>query len=232
MMLLEKISKDYQARGDEEHQRPAIHEIDLRIDAGEMVALIGDSSSGTSTLLNILGLLERPSSGSYRLGQTDTTRLSERKLRKLRGESMGFAMSAFDLLGDASVARNVELPLVYAVRPRKRRRRALQALERVGMGDHPADMPVELFPAQRRRAIIARALVHQPGVLLHGDPTADLDVPSANEIMELLTELNRAGTTILFSTAEERIADFAPRVVRLSEGRIVADARSQPAEPT
>jgi ABC-type lipoprotein export system ATPase subunit len=218
VIYLNKVSKTYQ--DDNGRGRPPLYEVDLRVDAGEMVALLGDSGSGVSTLLAVLGLLDRPDSGSYRFDDTEVTGLSPSRLRRLRGANMGFVMPAFGLRADDTVAANVELPLLHVVRPRKRHRRAAQVLERVGLAGHHADMPVELFPVQLGRAIIARALINEPRVLLYDGPTVGLDAPSAAEIMELLTDLNRTGTTILFGTAEERIAGYAGRIVRLFEGRI------------
>lgn len=199
---------------------PALHDVELSIDTGEMVALLGDSSSGTSTLMNILGCLDTPTSGRYILDGRDLSGLSARRLRRVRANGVGFAFHLAALRPDTNLVRNIELPMVFAVRPRERHRRAVSALELVGLDGHESDMPVELTPAQRRRAVIARALVNKPGVLLQDEPTADLDEDSGAEILDLLSTLHAAGRTIVFSTMSPEVAARARRIVRLAEGRI------------
>ncbi|MBV9312437.1 MAG: ABC transporter ATP-binding protein [Pseudonocardia sp.] len=223
LIRLEKVTKTYHTIG---HVRvPALCDIDLTIDRGEMVAVTGPSGSGTSTLINILGCLDVPSSGRYLLEGRDVVPLSKRQRAKVRASTIGFVFHRFDLLPDATVIRNVELPLVYAVRSRVRHEHALRALERVGLGGHDNDFPIELSPAQRRRAMIARALINDPKVLLQDDPTTELDVRSGQEIVQLYTELNDAGCTVIFSTHREDVAASARRIIRLSEGRIASDQR-------
>jgi putative ABC transport system ATP-binding protein len=230
-MQLEAVTKAYRNRDRE--MVPALHGVDLTIEDGEMVAIMGPSGSGTSTLLNILSCLDVPSSGRYRLDGTDVGRLSRRRLAKLRGRKIGFVFQSFELIPSATVQRNVELPMIYT-RTRVRRRRALLALEHVGLAGHQNDMPIELFEAQRQRALIARALINDPPILLDDEPTGELDIPSAKEIMELFTELNRAGRTIVYATHREETAAYAHRVVRLRDGLIVEDRRTNggPRPPT
>lgn len=199
---------------------PALHDVELSIDTGEMVALLGDSSSGTSTLMNILGCLDTPTSGRYILDGRDLSGLSARRLRRVRANGVGFAFHLAALRPDTNLVRNIELPMVFAVRPRERHRRAVSALELVGLDGHESDMPVELTPAQRRRAVIARALVNKPGVLLQDEPTADLDEDSGAEILDLLSTLHATGRTIVFSTKSPEVAARARRIVRVAEGRI------------
>jgi len=220
---LEAVSKAYRtgARVDV----PALHEVNLTINDGEMVALIGPSGSGTSTLMNVLSCLDLPSEGRYRLDGTDVGRLSKRRLAKLRGRSIGFVFQSFDLIPDITVQRNVELPMIYT-RARLRRARARRALERVGLGGHEQDMPIELFAAQRQKVLIARALINDPAILLDDEPTGDLDPDSSRQILELFGELNAAGRTVVFATHREETAARAHRVVRLSEGRVVSDVRT------
>jgi putative ABC transport system ATP-binding protein len=225
MIQLDGVAKTFRAR--EGQTVLALQDIRLSIDDGEMVALIGPSGAGTSTLMNILSCLEAPTSGQYLLEGVETTCLSKRRLAKLRGSTMSFVVGSFDLIADLSVQRNVELPLIYT-RTRVRRQRARQALDRVGLRGHCDRMPIELSAAQREKAIIARALINDPAALLHEEPTRDLDAVSAAEIMQLLSELNRAGLTVVFATHDEQSASYATRVVRLRGGRIVSD-RENPA---
>lgn len=216
MIELVGVGKAYRGRVE------ALREVSLTIADGEMVAIMGPSGSGTSTLLNILGCLDLPTSGTYRLDGTDVSRLSKRGLAKLRGRTIGFVFGNFQLLPDVTVQRNVELPMIYH-RAGKRRAKARQALARVGLAGHESDMPVELFEAQRQKVLIARALINDPPVLLDDEPTGELDPDSAAEIMRLFVELNEAGRTIVYVTHRDEVAGYAQRVIRLSEGRVVSD---------
>jgi len=220
---LEAVSKAYRTGG--RVSVPALHEVDLTINDGEMVALIGPSGSGTSTLMNVLSCLDLPSDGRYRLDGTDVGRLSKRRLAKLRGRTIGFVFQSFDLIPDITVARNVELPMIYT-RARLRRARARRALEQVGLAGHEQNMPIELFEAQRQKVLIARALINDPAILLDDEPTGDLDADSGAQILQLYRELNAAGRTVVFATHREETAAHAHRVVRLSEGRVVSDVRT------
>jgi len=220
---LEAVSKAYRTGG--RVSVPALHEVDLTINDGEMVALIGPSGSGTSTLMNVLSCLDLPSDGRYRLDGTDVGRLSKRRLAKLRGRTIGFVFQSFDLIPDITVARNVELPMIYT-RARLRRARARRALEQVGLAGHEQNMPIELFEAQRQKVLIARALINDPAILLDDEPTGDLDADSGTQILQLYRELNAAGRTVVFATHREETAAHAHRVVRLSEGRVVSDVRT------
>jgi putative ABC transport system ATP-binding protein len=220
MIQLEGVARTYRARGGQAER--VLQDVHLTIANGEMVALTGPSGAGTSTLMNILSCLDPPSDGRYLLDGVDVAGLSRRRLAKLRGQTMSFVLGSFDLISDLSLQRNVELPLVYTRTP-VRRQRARQALDRVGLSGHYEQKPVELSGAQRQKAIIARALINDPEILLDDEPTRDLDAVSAGEIMRLLEELNEAGLTVIFCTHEEQIATYAKRVVRLRGGRIVSD---------
>ena len=228
MIQLEGVSKIYRtADGD---KVPALHDINLSVGDGEMVAILGQSGSGVSTLLNILSCLDLPSSGRYLLDGKDLGRLSKRGLAKARGRTVGFVIQSFDLISDATVGRNVELPLLYT-RAKVRQQRAKVALDRVGLRGHYDDMPVELFTAQRQKAVIARALINDPRLLLDDDPTRDLDAESAGDVMELFTELNEAGLTVIYSSHDEATASYARRIVRLRGGRIVSDRANAAQSP-
>lgn len=219
MLELDGVTKAYQM-GD--IAVPVLHGIDLRIDDGEMVAIMGPSGSGKSTLMNILGCLDSPTSGDYRLDGTDVGNLSKSQLAKVRGRKIGFVFQSFNLIPRTSAALNVELPLVYAG-VSGRRQRARHALERVGLGERLDHMPNELSGGQKQRVAIARALINDPAIVLADEPTGALDSRSSEEIMALLTELNGAGTTIVVITHEEEIARCAKRVVRLRDGLIGSD---------
>jgi putative ABC transport system ATP-binding protein len=220
---LDGITKTYHTT--ERGYVDALRGVDLLVPDGEMVTITGESGSGTSTLMNILGCLDTPSAGHYRLNGVNVGRLPKRRLTKLRGGTIGFVFQSFDLVPTISVRRNVELPLMYS-RPRVRRARAQRALERVGLAGHGDDMPVELFDAQRRKALIARALINEPEVLLVDEPTGALDSASAGEVMAALTALNDAGLTVVVSTHSEEDAGHAHRIVRLAGGVIVGEKRT------
>lgn len=220
MIQLDGVTKMY--RGGDQDMVPGLHSTDLTIGAGEMVALTGPSGAGTSTLLNILSCLDRPTEGRYVLDDTDTGKLSKRALGKLRGRTIGFVFRSFNFLPNVSVQQNVELPLVYT-RASVRRQRAKAALDNVGLRGHYDDRPIELFAAQQQKALIARALINDPPILLDDEPTGDLDAESALAIMELFTELNDAGRTVIYSTHDEATAAYAQRIIRLRGGRIVSD---------
>jgi putative ABC transport system ATP-binding protein len=219
MIELEGIKKSYQM-GDVE--MPVLHGIDLTIEDGDMVAIMGPSGSGKSTLMNILGCLDVPSAGSYRLDGIDVSGLTKRQLSRIRGTKIGFVFQSFNLIPRTDAMRNVELPLIYTG-TRGRQRKARAALERVGLGERLRHMPSELSGGQKQRVAIARALINEPSILLADEPTGALDSKSSVEIMELLVELNDAGATIVVITHEEEIAEFAKRVVRLRDGVIGAD---------
>jgi putative ABC transport system ATP-binding protein len=219
MIELEGIKKSYRM-GDVE--MPVLHGIDLTIDDGDMVAIMGPSGSGKSTLMNILGCLDVPSEGRYRLDGIDVSELTKRELSSIRGSKIGFVFQSFNLIPRTDAMRNVELPLVYAG-TRGRQRKARAALERVGLGERLRHMPSELSGGQKQRVAIARALINEPSILLADEPTGALDSKSSEEIMELLVALNDGGATIVVITHEEEIAEFAKRVVRLRDGVIGTD---------
>ena len=219
MIQLEGVTKAYQMG---KQKIEVLHGIDLAIDDGEMVAIMGPSGSGKTTLMNIVGCLDVPTSGRYLLDGTDVSRLSERRLAKLRSRKIGFVFQSFNLVARTSAVRNVELPLVYAG-VRSRRNPARHALEQVGLGDRQKHLPSELSGGQQQRVAIARALINDPAILLADEPTGNLDTTSSAEILKLLGELNDAGRTVVVITHEEEIARCAKRVVRMRDGRIVSD---------
>lgn len=221
LIQLKNIVKSYQ-NGDQELQ--VLKGVDLTVYEGEFVAIMGPSGSGKSTLMNIIGLLDRPTSGDYRLNGTQVEILNDRKLAQVRNEEIGFVFQQFFLLAKLNALQNVELPLIYAgVGVSKRRELAKQFLEKVELGMRMKHLPSELSGGQKQRVAIARALVNNPSIILADEPTGALDTKTGEQIMRLLTELNKEGKTIIMVTHEPEIADFATRKIVIRDGEITAD---------
>ena len=223
MIELEQITKTY---GSGEVATNVLHPLDLRIDAGEFVAIMGPSGSGKSTLLNILGALDVPSEGRYRFDGTDLGTLAPEQRALFRRLVLGFVFQGFNLLKRTSALENVEMPLIYqGVPAAQRRARALEALTQVGLGDRIHYDPSQLSGGQQQRVAIARAIVTQPQVLIADEPTGNLDTQRGHEIMKLIEGFNRAGITVIMVTHEAEIAAYASRTILLRDGRIEKDAR-------
>ena len=202
----------------------ALRGVTFNIDRGEYVAIMGPSGSGKSTLMNLIGCLDTPTAGKYRLNGHPVEEMNDDELARVRNREIGFVFQTFNLLARTNALAQVELPLIYAGLPRKERRdRALRALEQVGLTDRMHHNPNELSGGQRQRVAIARALVTGPSLLLADEPTGNLDSRTGEEIMALFDQLNREGNTIVLVTHEEFIADHARRIVRLFDGHIVED---------
>jgi putative ABC transport system ATP-binding protein len=217
-VVLEEASRHY-AMG--EALVKALDRVSFSIEAGESVAVMGPSGSGKTTCMNLIGCLDRPSSGKVLVGGEDTARMTQAELAVLRNRTVGFVFQQFNLLPRLTIAENVEVPLVYAgERPRERRKRAREALERVGLGDRIGHRPTELSGGQRQRAAIARAIVNGPAILLADEPTGALDSATGASILELFSEINRAGTTIIVVTHDRAIGSSFPRAIRLRDGRL------------
>jgi putative ABC transport system ATP-binding protein len=203
---------------------PALHDINLLIDRGEYVAVMGPSGSGKSTFMNILGCLDIPTGGHYYFNGTDVSTLDDDALSAMRNREIGFIFQNFNLLPRLDARQNVELPLIYAgVAPDERRERALKALDRVGLSERVDHRPGELSGGQRQRVAVARALVTRPGILLADEPTGALDSKTGDEMMRLFDELHREGNTIIVITHETEIAACADRLVSIRDGRISSD---------
>ena len=221
LLELARVSRLYQMGSETIH---ALRDVSFAIDAGEYVGIVGSSGSGKSTLLNILGCLDTATSGTYRLRGVDVRDSSDDALSDLRNREIGFVFQTFQLLARTSALENVELPLVYrGVRAGERRRRAREALARVGLASRVRHRPNELSGGQRQRVAIARALVTEPSILLADEPTGNLDSATGREILELFAELHRAGNTLILVTHEPGIAAQCPRALRMSDGAIVDD---------
>ena len=204
----------------------ALDGVDLVVERGEYVAIMGSSGSGKSTLLNLVGCLDVPSSGRCLLDGVDTRRLDDTRQALLRNRRIGLVFQSFNLVARTSALANVELPLAYAgVRPAERRRRAIAALDRVGLGDRLTHEPNQLSGGQQQRVAVARAIVTEPVLLLADEPTGALDSQSTAEVLELFDELNADGRTVVVVTHEDEVARHAHRVVRMRDGAVVSDER-------
>ncbi|MBW6432209.1 ABC transporter ATP-binding protein [Actinoplanes hulinensis] len=200
----------------------ALRSVDLSVDQGELIAIVGPSGSGKSTMLNVIGTLDRPTTGTVRIDGHDVARLSDRQLSALRANRIGFVFQSFHLAPGRDAVANVADGLLYAGLPkRERERRAEAALVRVGLGDRLGHRPHQLSGGERQRVAVARAVAGDPAVLLADEPTGNLDTASGQGVMDLLRELNAAGTTVLVITHDHDIADTLPRQVPMRDGRVV-----------
>ncbi len=200
----------------------ALRGVSLKVDQGEMVSLIGASGSGKSTLMNIMGFLDKPTGGKYLLDGVDVSRLNDDALAEMRNKKIGFVFQNYNLLPRVTALANVELPMIYGGGGQKRKR-ALDALERVGLGLRANHKPSELSGGEQQRVAIARALVNNPTLILADEPTGNLDSKAADEIITTFCELNQEGITIILVTHEMNIAERAKRVIRLLDGEIIED---------
>jgi putative ABC transport system ATP-binding protein len=207
----------------------ALGGVSLAVEEGEFVAVMGPSGSGKSTFMNLIGCLDRPNGGSYRLAGEEVSTLSPDALARVRSERIGFVFQQFNLLERTDARGNVMLPMIYASSDRKeRRRKAETALARVGLADRMGHTPLQLSGGQQQRVAIARALVNDPKILLADEPTGALDSRTSLDIMALFQALNSEGMTVLVVTHEQDVADFASRVVRFRDGVVLSDTRQQP----
>src|SRR5262245_28892797 len=224
VIQLQAISKVYHAGEVDVH---ALQGVSLQIQSGEFVALMGASGSGKSTLMNILGCLDRPTNGRYLLDGVDVSELDTEELADIRNQKIGFVFQSFNLFARTTALENVELPMLYRhesrLSSRKQRKRALAALEMVGLTDRAHHHPNQLSGGQQQRVAIARALVNEPQLVLADEPTGNLDSRSSEELMGVLQSLNDRGITIVLVTHEEDVARHARRNVTLRDGRIISD---------
>lgn len=221
-LTLKQINRIYRTT---DVETTALRDVSLAVAPGEFVAVMGPSGCGKSTLLNIIGMLDRPSSGEYWFGNQNVSGYNEAQLSTLRKQSIGFIFQSFNLIDDLNIFENVEIALLYheEISAAERKARAREALERMKIAHRARHMPQQLSGGQQQRAAIARAVVARPTLILADEPTGNLDTATGEEVMELLTELNAAGTTIIMVTHSDTHAEYARRVVNLIDGGIVTE---------
>lgn len=226
IIRLQGVSKTYDTG---KIQVQALKPLDLVVEQGEYVAIMGSSGSGKSTLMNILGCLDRPTDGQYFLDGEDVSKKNDNDLSLIRNKKIGFVFQSFNLIPRTSALRNVELPMVYAkMPPKKREERAMELLEKVGLGERVDHMPNEISGGQKQRVAIARALANRPPIIFADEPTGNLDSKSSVEIMEIFTKLNREeGNTVVLVTHEPDIAQFADRILTFKDGCMISDHRKE-----
>ena len=224
LIELRDIAKTYEVGTQEVH---ALRDIDLAVEENEYLAIMGPSGSGKSTLMNIVGCLDTPSDGSYRLKDTEVASLDDDELAEIRSAEIGFVFQTFNLLPRMTAFQNVELPLIYGRAARSARaERVWETMDAVGLRERAHHRPNELSGGQRQRVAIARALINKPSIILADEPTGNLDSKTGEEIMQIFRELSNAGNTIILVTHEQYIAEHAARIVKLLDGRIASDRLS------
>lgn len=223
-MSLVEVKDLYKIYNPGENEVRALDGINLTVEKGEFLAIVGQSGSGKSTFMNMIGLLDIPTSGTYLLDGIDVSSMSDDELSEIRNEEIGFIFQGFNLISNLSAIENVELPLVYrGMKKEKRRRLALDALERVGLSHRLNHLPKQMSGGQQQRVAIARAVAARPPIILADEPTGNLDSHSGIEVMKILHELHEEGRTIILITHDNEIAKEAQRVIRIQDGQIIAD---------
>jgi len=208
----------------DEVETTALGDISMLVKKGEFVAMMGPSGCGKSTLLNIIGMLDSPSGGQYFLNDEEVSSYNERKRAEIRKKNIGFVFQSFNLIDELTVFENVELPLVYTgMRSSERKRMVNEALERMNISHRTNHFPQQLSGGQQQRVAVARAVVHNPLLILADEPTGNLDSVNGNEVMTLLTALNNAGTTVVMVTHSERDAQYAHRIIKLLDGQVLSE---------
>ncbi len=227
MALLIDIKDMYKIYNPGENEVRALDGVTFSVDRGEFVAIVGQSGSGKSTLMNMIGLLDLPSSGSYMLDGKDVSRLTDDELSDIRNQQIGFIFQGFNLIASLTAQANVELPLIYrGIRAEERHKLSTAALERVGLTSRSHHLPSQLSGGQQQRVAIARAVAARPPMILADEPTGNLDSRSGEEVMRVLNELHEEGRTIILITHDNEIAMAAKRVIRIHDGKIVEDTET------
>ena len=225
MIKLENLTKVYRT---DEIESTALNQVSFEIKKGEFVSIMGPSGCGKSTLLNILGMLDKPESGSYKFLGTEISGLNEKGRSSVRKENIGFIFQNFNLIDELTVFENIELPLIYnRVSGSERKKRVDELIDKMGISHRTSHFPQQLSGGQQQRVAVARALITKPPLILADEPTGNLDSSHGNEVMELLCELNEAGTTIIMVTHSSHDASFSGRVINLLDGQIVSEKKSK-----
>ena len=225
MIKLEKLSKVYRTA---EIESTALNEVSFEINQGEFVSIMGPSGCGKSTLLNILGMLDKPESGSYEFLGNEIAKLNEKGRSEVRKANIGFIFQNFNLIDELTVFENIELPLLYnKVSSSERKKRVNELIEKIGIAHRASHYPQQLSGGQQQRVAVARALITKPPLILADEPTGNLDSSHGNEVMELMCELNEAGTTIIMVTHSAHDASYSNRIINLLDGQIVSEKRSK-----
>ncbi|MBR0542637.1 MAG: ABC transporter ATP-binding protein [Clostridia bacterium] len=223
-MSLIEVKDIYKIYNPGENEVRALDGISLSIDRGEFVAIIGQSGSGKSTLMNMLGLLDVPTSGTYLLDGEDVSHMNDNQLSEIRNKQIGFIFQGFNLISSLTAQANVELPLVYrGMRAEERHRLSLEALEKVGLSHRLTHLPKQMSGGQQQRVAIARAVAARPPIILADEPTGNLDSHSGEDVIKILTELYKEGRTVIIITHDNSIAQRAKRVIKISDGQIIDD---------
>jgi len=225
MIKLENLTKVYRT---DEIESTALNQVSFEIEKGEFVSIMGPSGCGKSTLLNILGMLDKPESGSYKFLTTEISGLNEKGRASVRKENIGFIFQNFNLIDELTVFENIELPLIYnRVSSSERKKRVDELIEKMGISHRASHFPQQLSGGQQQRVAVARALITKPPLILADEPTGNLDSSHGNEVMELLCELNEAGTTIIMVTHSSHDASFSGRIINLLDGQIVSEKKNK-----
>jgi putative ABC transport system ATP-binding protein len=225
MIKLENLSKVYRT---EEIESTALNQVSFQIEKGEFVSVMGPSGCGKSTLLNILGMLDKPESGSYEFLGKEVSGLNEKGRSAVRKQNIGFIFQNFNLIDELTVFENIELPLIYnKVSAAERKSRVNELIEKIGISHRASHFPQQLSGGQQQRVAVARALITKPPLILADEPTGNLDSSHGNEVMELLCNLNEAGTTIIMVTHSSHDASYSQRIINLLDGQIVSEKRSK-----
>jgi putative ABC transport system ATP-binding protein len=224
MIKLENLTKVYRT---DEIESTALNQVSFEIEKGEFVSVMGPSGCGKSTLLNIIGMLDKPESGSYQFQGTEVSGLNEKGRSSVRKQNIGFIFQNFNLIDELTVFENIELPLIYnKVSASERKQRVNELIDKIGISHRASHFPQQLSGGQQQRVAVARALVTKPPLILADEPTGNLDSSHGNEVMELLCELNEAGTTIIMVTHSSHDASYSGRVINLLDGQIVSEKKS------
>ena len=228
MIKLNKLSKVYRT---DEIESTALNEVSFEINEGEFVSIMGPSGCGKSTLLNILGMLDKPESGSYQFLENEVAQLKEKERSDVRKKNIGFIFQNFNLIDELTVFENIELPLLYnKVNSSERKKRVNELIEKIGISHRASHYPQQLSGGQQQRVAVARALITKPPLILADEPTGNLDSSHGNEVMELMCELNEAGTTIIMVTHSAHDASYSNRIINLLDGQIVSEKKSKLAQ--